>query len=178
MGKIRLGGANAVPDFGYVSWFSMLFAAGMGIGLMFYGVCEPLSHFGSSSGGIAAGADGVRTDWAPLGAAATQEEAIRLGMAATIFHWALHPWAIYAVVGLSLALFSYNKGLPLTIRSAFYPIFGERVWGWPGHLHRHPGGFCHAVRPGDVAWSGRGAGQCGLQQAVRRAHRTKPRRSS
>ena len=133
-GKIRLGGANAVPDFGYVSWFSMLFAAGMGIGLMFYGVSEPLSHFGSSSGGIAAGADGVRTDWAPLGAAATQQEAIRLGMAATIFHWALHPWAIYAVVGLSLALFSYNKGLPLTIRSAFYPIFGERVWGWPGHL--------------------------------------------
>ncbi len=133
-GKIRLGGANAVPDFGYVSWFSMLFAAGMGIGLMFYGVSEPLSHFGSSSGGIAAGADGIRTDWAPLGAAATQEEAIRLGMAATIFHWALHPWAIYAVVGLSLALFSYNKGLPLTIRSAFYPIFGERVWGWPGHL--------------------------------------------
>ena len=133
-GKIRLGGANAVPDFGYVSWFSMLFAAGMGIGLMFYGVSEPLSHFGSSAGGIAAGADGVRTDWAPLGAASTEAEAIRIGMAATIFHWALHPWAIYAIVGLSLALFSYNKGLPLTIRSVFYPIFGEKVWGWPGHL--------------------------------------------
>src|SRR5919106_1079953 len=55
-------------------------------------------------------------------------------MAATIFHWGLHPWAIYAVVGLSLALFSYNKGLPLTMRSAFYPIFGERIWGWPGHI--------------------------------------------
>nr|WP_265500938.1 BCCT family transporter [Paracoccus beibuensis] len=133
-GKIRLGGANATPDFGYVSWFSMLFAAGMGIGLMFYGVSEPLSHFSSSAGGVVAAADGVRTDWAPLGAAVTEQEAIRLGMAATIFHWALHPWAIYAVVGLSLALFSYNKGLPLTIRSAFYPIFGERVWGWPGHL--------------------------------------------
>jgi len=133
-GKIRLGGAAAKPDFGYVSWFSMLFAAGMGIGLMFYGVSEPLSHFSSSLGGTAVGTDSLRTDWAPLGAAAAEAEAIRLGMAASIFHWALHPWAIYAVVGLSLALFSYNKGLPLTIRSAFYPIFGERVWGWPGHL--------------------------------------------
>ena len=133
-GKVRLGGRDATPDFSYLSWFSMLFAAGMGIGLMFYGVSEPLSHFSSSLGGTAVGADGIRTDWAPLGAAATQEEAIRLGMAASIFHWALHPWAIYAIVALSLALFSYNKGLPLTIRSAFYPIFGERVWGWPGHI--------------------------------------------
>nr|WP_111301909.1 BCCT family transporter [Paracoccus saliphilus] len=133
-GKVRLGGRDAVPDFSYLSWFSMLFAAGMGIGLMFYGVSEPLSHFSSSVGGTVVGADGVRTDWAPLGGGATEAEAIRIGMAATIFHWALHPWAIYAVVGLSLALFSYNKGLPLTMRSAFYPIFGERVWGWPGHI--------------------------------------------
>jgi BCCT family betaine/carnitine transporter len=133
-GKVRLGGKDATPDFSYLSWFSMLFAAGMGIGLMFYGVSEPLSHFSSSLGGTAVGADGIRTDWAPLGAAATQDEAVRLGMAASIFHWALHPWAIYAIVALSLALFSYNKGLPLTIRSAFYPIFGERVWGWPGHI--------------------------------------------
>lgn len=134
-GKIRLGGRDAKPDFSYASWFSMLFAAGMGIGLMFYGVSEPLSHFGSSLGGTAVGADGVRTDWAPLGAAGGDEaEAIRLGMAATIFHWGLHPWAIYAILALSLALFSYNKGLPLTIRSAFYPIFGEKVWGWPGHV--------------------------------------------
>ncbi|ATG48914.1 BCCT family transporter [Celeribacter ethanolicus] len=134
-GKIRLGGPEAKPDFTYTSWFAMLFAAGMGIGLMFYGVSEPLSHFSSSMGGISVGEDGVRTDWAPLGAAAGNEaEAVRLGMAASIFHWGLHPWAIYAIVALSLALFSYNKGLPLTIRSAFYPIFGERVWGWPGHI--------------------------------------------
>ncbi|MCA0042565.1 BCCT family transporter [Celeribacter litoreus] len=134
-GKIRLGGPDAKPDFTYKSWFAMLFAAGMGIGLMFYGVSEPLSHFSSSMGGISVGEDGVRTDWAPLGAAGGNEaEAIRLGMAASIFHWGLHPWAIYAIVALSLALFSYNKGLPLTIRSAFYPIFGERVWGWPGHI--------------------------------------------
>merc|ERR1711969_503803 len=94
-----------------------------------------MSHFASSIGGTAVGEDGIRTDWAPLGAAGgNEQEAVRLAFAATIFHWGLHPWAIYAVVALALALFSYNKGLPLTIRSAFYPIFGDRVWGWTGHV--------------------------------------------
>ncbi|WP_407496539.1 BCCT family transporter [Pseudooceanicola sp. MF1-13] len=134
LGNVRLGGKEATPDYTYIGWFAMLFAAGMGIGLMFYGVSEPMSHFSSSVGGTAS-EGGVRTDWAPLGAAAGDEAAsIRLGMAATIFHWGLHPWAIYAVVALALALFSYNKGLPLTIRSAFYPILGDRVWGWWGHV--------------------------------------------
>ncbi len=134
LGKVRLGGTEATPDYSYLGWFSMLFAAGMGIGLMFFGVSEPLSHFGSAMGGTAV-ENGVRTDWAPLGAAAGDvEAAARLGMAATIFHWALHPWAIYAILALGLALFSFNKGLPLTIRSVFYPLLGERVWGWPGHL--------------------------------------------
>ncbi|MBK0328394.1 BCCT family transporter [Rhodobacteraceae bacterium F11138] len=133
-GRVRLGGVDATPDYSYIGWFAMLFAAGMGIGLMFYGVSEPMSHYSTAFGGIAT-EDGVRTDWAPLGAAAgDQAAAVRLGMAATIFHWGLHPWAIYAIVALSLALFTYNKGLPLTIRSAFYPIFGERVWGWTGHI--------------------------------------------
>lgn len=135
LGKIRLGGPEATPDFGYVGWFSMLFAAGMGIGLMFYGVSEPLSHYTAALGGVTVDETGARTDWAPLnGAAGDTAEAARLGMAATIFHWGLHPWAIYAVVALALALFSYNKGLPLTLRSTFYPIFGERIWGWPGHI--------------------------------------------
>ena len=134
-GGVRLGGAEAKPDYGYPGWFAMLFAAGMGIGLMFYGVSEPMSHYASSFGGTSVGEGGVRTDWAPLGAAAGDAEgSVRLGMAATIYHWGLHPWAIYAVVALALALFTYNKGLPLTIRSAFYPIFGERVWGWTGHI--------------------------------------------
>lgn len=134
LGRIRLGGTEATPDYSYTAWFSMLFAAGMGIGLMFYGVSEPLSHFGSSFAGISS-ENGVRTDWAPLGAAAGDAEAAaRLGMAATIYHWALHPWAIYAIMALGLALFSFNKGLPLTIRSVFYPVLGERVWGWPGHI--------------------------------------------
>ncbi len=134
LGKIRLGGQDAKPDYSYRGWFAMLFAAGMGIGLMFFGVSEPMSHFASSMGGTA-GDVGARTDWAPLGAAAGDVDAARdLAMAATIFHWALHPWAIYAVVALSLAFFSYNNGLPLTLRSAFYPLLGERVWGWWGHI--------------------------------------------
>ncbi|WP_275286033.1 BCCT family transporter [Halomonas elongata] len=134
MGKVRIGGAHATPDFSYAGWFAMLFAAGMGIGLMFYGVSEPMTHFGTAMGGTTV-ENGVRTDWAPLGAAAgDQQGAITLGMAATIFHWGLHPWGIYAVVALALAIFSYNKGLPLTMRSIFYPILGERVWGWAGHV--------------------------------------------
>jgi len=135
LGKVRIGGMEATPDYSYLSWFSMLFAAGMGIGLMFYGVSEPMSHYSSALAGVSVGEDGLRSDWAPLGAAAgNSEEAVRLGMAATIFHWGLHPWAIYAIVALALALFSFNKGLPLSIRSIFYPILGERVWGWPGHV--------------------------------------------
>ncbi len=127
LGKVRLGGEDAKPDYSYLGWFAMLFAAGMGIGLMFFGVSEPMSHFGSSIGGTTI-ENGVRTDWAPLGAAKGDIAAARdLGMAATIFHWALHPWAIYAVVALALAFFTYNRNLPLTLRSAFYPIFGERV---------------------------------------------------
>lgn len=135
LGRVRIGGADATPDFGYLGWFAMLFAAGMGIGLMFYGVSEPLGHYGAAFGGISLGEDGLRTDWSPLGGAeGDQAGAISLGMAATIFHWGLHPWGAYAIVGLSLAIFSFNKGLPLTMRSIFYPILGERVWGWPGHV--------------------------------------------
>lgn len=135
LGKVRLGGMDATPDYTYIGWFSMLFAAGMGIGLMFYGVAEPMSHFDTAFAGVTVGADGVRTDWSPLGGAVGDAQAAaKLGMAATIFHWGLHPWAIYAIVALALALFSFNKGLPLSIRSIFYPLLGERVWGWPGHL--------------------------------------------
>lgn len=135
LGKVRIGGREAKPDYTYVGWFSMLFAAGMGIGLMFYGVAEPMSHYAASMDGVSVDAAGLRTDWAPLGGAQGDMKASAdLAMAATIFHWGLHPWAIYAIVALSLALFSYNKGLPLSIRSIFYPLLGERVWGWPGHI--------------------------------------------
>jgi BCCT family betaine/carnitine transporter len=130
LGKIRIGGMDAKPDYSYSAWFAMLFAAGMGIGLMFFGVAEPVSHYEAALAG-----GGSADSWAPLGGAeGDPAEARRLAMAATIFHWGLHPWSIYAIVGLSLALFAYNKGLPLSVRSMFYPIFGERIWGWTGHI--------------------------------------------
>jgi BCCT family betaine/carnitine transporter len=132
VGKVRLGGADATPDYSYAGWFAMLFAAGMGIGLMFFGVLEPAYYFGTPWGDEPLGT--VRPfDGDGNLIAANVEEARRMALAATSYHWALHPWAIYAVVALALALFTYNKGLPLSIRSAFYPILGERVWGWWGH---------------------------------------------
>jgi len=130
LGNVRIGGRDADPDYTYFGWFAMLFAAGMGIGLMFFGVLEPVYHMAFSSPlGVPSpfDADGNLIE-------ANIAAAKAMGMAATIFHWGLHPWAIYAVVALSLALFSFNKGLPLTMRSVFYPIFGERTWGWPGHI--------------------------------------------
>lgn len=120
-GKIRLGGANAEPEFSSRSWFSMLFAAGMGIGLMFWGVAEPMAYFSGWSG-------------TPFGVEAFSPQAADLAMAATMYHWGLHAWAIYAIVGLSLAFFCFNRGMPLTLRSAFHPLLGDRVWGWPGHV--------------------------------------------
>ncbi|SLN37907.1 BCCT family transporter [Roseisalinus antarcticus] len=131
-GAVRLGGADATPDYGYAGWFAMLFAAGMGIGLMFFGVLEPAYYFGTPWGDEPLGAVRPFTEDGAL-IPENVEAAKRMALAATSYHWALHPWAIYAVVALALALFSYNKGLPLSIRSAFYPILGERVWGWWGH---------------------------------------------
>ncbi len=133
-GKIRLGGETAKPEYTYRGWIAMLFAAGMGIGLVFWGVAEPVGHYEAALGGTAVGADGLRTDWAPLAGAEGDIEAARsLAMASSIYHWGLHPWAIYAVVGLALAFFSYNRGLPLTMRSVFYPLFGKATWGPVGH---------------------------------------------
>ncbi|HCG7309101.1 TPA: BCCT family transporter [Vibrio parahaemolyticus] len=134
LGRVRIGGTEATPDYSYAGWLAMLFAAGMGIGLVFFGVSEPMSHFSSALGGVNI-ENGVRTDWAPLGGAVGDTDAASaLGMAATIYHWALHPWSIYALLALGLAIFSFNKGLPLTMRSIFYPLFGERVWSWVGHI--------------------------------------------
>ena len=133
VGRVRLGGADATPDYSYPGWFAMLFAAGMGIGLMFFGVLEPAYYFGTPWGDAPLGTVRPFTEEGAL-VAANVEEARRMALAATSYHWALHPWAIYAVVALALALFTYNKGLPLTIRSAFYPLLGDRVWGWWGHV--------------------------------------------
>ncbi|GAK82649.1 high-affinity choline uptake protein BetT [Vibrio ponticus] len=134
LGRVRIGGTEATPDYSYAGWLAMLFAAGMGIGLVFFGVSEPMSHFSAALNGVSV-ENGVRTDWSPLGGAVGDTDAASaLGMAATIYHWALHPWSIYALLALGLAIFSFNKGLPLTMRSIFYPLFGERVWGWVGHV--------------------------------------------
>jgi len=119
LGRIRLGGPEAKPRYGYPGWLAMLFAAGVGIGLMFFGVLEPVTHSLNP----------------PIGVDPADTDAARaVGMAAAINHWGLHAWAIYAVVGLSLAYFCFNRGLPLTLRSAFYPLFGNAVWGPFGHF--------------------------------------------
>ena len=119
--RIRIGGPDAAPEFSRLSWFAMLFAAGMGIGLMFWGVAEPMTYYEGNSG-------------TPLGVTARTPEAADMAMAATLYHWGFHAWSVYAVMALTLAFFSYNCGLPLTLRSAFYPIIGERCWGWAGHI--------------------------------------------
>lgn len=140
LGKVRLGGADAKPEYSYLTWLAMLFAAGVGIGLLFFGVSEPVTYFqGGSYSPL-----GIETIYAPETAYtagnvpdisdAKVQTAASLGIATTVFHWGLQGWAIYGVVGLALAFFAYNRGLPLLIRSAFYPIFGDRIWGWPGHI--------------------------------------------
>jgi choline/glycine/proline betaine transport protein len=116
-GDIRLGPDHSTPDYSLVSWLSMLFAAGMGIGLMFFGVAEPLMHY-------------LSPPTAETGTVAAVQEAMKM----TFFHWGLHAWAIYAIVALVLAYFSYRHNLPLTLRSALYPLIGDRIYQWPGHL--------------------------------------------
>jgi len=115
-GDIKLGPDHSEPDYRNFTWFAMLFSAGMGIGLMFFGVAEPVMHFVSP----------------PVGEGGTVEAA-RESMKITFFHWGLHAWAIYAAVALTLAFFSFRHGLPLTLRSALYPLIGNRIHGPIGH---------------------------------------------
>ncbi len=115
-GRIRLGPDDARPEFSFTSWLAMLFAAGMGIGLMYFGVGEPMMHFLS-----------------PPQAAPSTAAAAREAMVTTFFHWGFHAWAIYAIVGLVLAYFGFRYNLPLTLRSGLYPIFKERIRGPIGH---------------------------------------------
>ncbi len=112
LGSIRLGGKNAVPDFSRLSWFSMLFSAGMGIGILFWSVAEPIYHFMEP----------------PYGGGSAIETA-KIAMKMTFLHWGLHPWGIYALVGMALAFFAFNRKLPLAIRSIFYPLLGDKVYG-------------------------------------------------
>ncbi len=116
-GKVRLGPDDSRPEFSTLAWFAMLFTAGMGIGLVYFGVAEPVAHFTSP----------------PVGEGET-EAAAREAMNLTFFHWLLHPWAVYIVFALSLAYFSFRRGLPLRPASAFYPLIGDRIHGWVGNL--------------------------------------------
>lgn len=112
-GKIRLGGKDAKPEFSKKGWFAMLFSAGMGIGLLFWSVAEPIFHYNSN----------------PLIDNTDKIEAAKSAMGITFLHWGIHAWAIYAVVGLALAFFTFNRKLPLTIRSIFYPLLGDKIYG-------------------------------------------------
>ncbi|TKT78213.1 BCCT family transporter [Aquamicrobium sp. LC103] len=115
-GDLKLGPDDSEPDFRYLSWVAMLFAAGMGIGLMYFAVGEPMTHY-----------------TAPPEAEPMTIAAQRQAMTVTFFHWGIHAWAIYAVVGLSLAYFGYRYNLPLTIRSGLYPLLKNRINGPIGH---------------------------------------------
>nr|WP_083332541.1 BCCT family transporter [Hyphomonas sp. Mor2] len=121
LGRIRLGGESARPDYKTHSWIAMLSAAGVGIGFLLFGAVEPLDHLTTFIG-------------SPPNAETDPGDIKRLAFSATILHWGLAPWGLYAIVGLSLGYFAHNKGLPLTIRSVLYPILREQTWSWPGHL--------------------------------------------
>jgi choline/glycine/proline betaine transport protein len=121
--QVKLGPDDSEPDYSYLTWFSMLFAAGMGIGLVFWGVEEPVAHFAL---------DPPQRIGEQI--VAGTEEAASEAMLLTFHHWGLGPWAVYAVLGLSLAYFGYRHGLPMTVRSALYPLIGERYKGWLGNL--------------------------------------------
>ena len=119
-GNIKIGGVEAEKEFSDFSWMAMLFSAGMGIGLMFFSVTEPMGYLTAPPEffGVEAGSGGAAS----------------AALAQTFFHWGFSPWAIYGLVGLGLAFFSFNRGLPLTFRSIFWPLLGERIYGWPGHV--------------------------------------------
>jgi len=119
-GDIRLGRDTDRPEFSNFSWFAMLFGAGIGIGILFWSIAEPIYHFQSN----------------PLISESQQQtvEAAQVAMRIAIFHWGLHGWALFALAGLILGYFAYRKGLPLSIRSSLYPIFGDRIYGPIGHI--------------------------------------------
>jgi choline/glycine/proline betaine transport protein len=116
-GGVRLGDQFETPRFSYAAWFAMLFSAGMGIGLLFWSIAEPMYHY-------------LAPPHAAAGTSAAASEAMRY----TFFHWGLHAWAIYIVVGLALAYYAYRHNLPLLIRSSLYPFIGDRIYGPWGHL--------------------------------------------
>ena len=116
-GRIRLGRQDELPEFGFLSWFAMLFSAGMGIGLIFWSIAEPITYFQEPPRGVP-------------GTVAAAETA----MLFTFFHWGLHAWAVYTVLALTLSYFAHRHRMPFTIRSIFYPMLGDRIYGPIGHV--------------------------------------------
>ena len=128
-GSIRLGDDDSRPEFSNFSWFAMLFSAGVGIGILFFGVAEPVFYFDNS--GAFGYPNNPHADIA--GANAMDMTRAVHAMRVTYFHWGFHAWAVYVVVGLCLAYFGFRKKLPLTMRSSLYPIIGDRIYGPVGH---------------------------------------------
>ncbi len=116
-GNLKIGGSEAEPEFGTFSWFAMLFSAGMGIGILFYGVAEPILHYSAN----------YFNEPTNIGRAKT-------AMNLTFLHWGLHPWAVYSMVGLGLAFFGFSEKLPFSIRNIFYPLIGNKIYGFIGNL--------------------------------------------
>jgi len=118
-GRLKIGKDHEEPEWSTWAWFSMLFTAGMGIGLVFFGVAEPIFHLNTPPGGLAAAGSG---------------DAAVLAMDITYFHWCLHPWAVYIVIGLAMGYFCFRHDLPLRPAAAFYPLIGRGIYGWLGNL--------------------------------------------
>ena len=121
LGSLRLGADDERPEFSFFSWFAMLFGAGMGIAMLFWSIAEPIFHFQGNPFITMAGIE------------AGTAEAAQVAMRISFFHWGFHGWAIYAIAGLAMAYFAFRKGLPLTIRSALYPLLGDKIYGPTGH---------------------------------------------
>ena len=128
-GRVRLGADSSRPEFGTFSWLAMLFSAGVGIGLLFFSIAEPMVYFDNS--GVVGYPNNPHADRA--GALALDEHRAVHALSVTYFHWGFHAWAVYVIVGLCLAYFGFRKGLPFTLRSALYPVIGDRIYGPVGH---------------------------------------------
>ncbi|MEM7070619.1 MAG: BCCT family transporter [Pseudomonadota bacterium] len=128
-GHVRLGDDDSRPEFSNFSWFAMLFSAGVGIGLLFFGIAEPMFYFDTSQAwGYPNNPFADHAGFKEM----SEQRAIS-AMRVTYFHWGFHGWAVYVIIGLCLAYFGFRKKLPLTLRSALYPVIGDRIYGPIGH---------------------------------------------